>query len=474
MLKPSFMKRCLAPLLILIFLQWPGHTLRAQIPHSLTMQEKIYGLSKFWQEVNYNFIYLDKIDREAWDSTYRSMIGQVAASKDDYEYYRLLQKFCALLHDGHTNVWMPGNVGQLVLTKMFGKYWFGTENIGGKAIITRVLRSEMKDIPIGSEVIAVNGMSTAQYLRDSVEPYISSSTDYVLKDAAIANLLMGVTGASYNVKIRRPDGSVLDLALTHERTRDTAFFPPFPPRSPLLELKWYKGGIAYLALNSFGDQKIDTEFLAKLPELYAAKGLIIDLRKNGGGSTNIGTDILQYLMADSVMEHERSFTRQHFGAYKAWGKYTSAKDTANDAWSKKVWLDFHDKLIYPFDYSADTIHLSARRLVVPTVLLIGHGTASAAEDFLISADNQRHMIRIGQRSYGSTGQPYLFDLPGGGGARVCTKQDTYPDGREFVGYGVKPDIEVDPSLQDYLAGKDPALETALQYLSKKTAASASR
>jgi C-terminal processing protease CtpA/Prc len=104
---------------------------------------------------------------------------------------------------------------------------------------------------------------------------------------------------------------------------------------------------------------------------------------------------------------------------------------------------------------------------VPTVLLLGHNTASAAEDFLILADNQKHMTKIGAHSFGSTGQPYLFDLPGGGLARVCTKKDTYPDGREFVGYGIKPDIEVKQTLDDYIQKRDPVLQKALEYLKTK-------
>ena len=58
----------------------------------------------------------------------------------------------------------------------------------------------------------------------------------------------------------------------------------------------------------------------------------------------------------------------------------------------------------------------------------------------------------------------LFDLPGGGGARVCTKKDTYPDGSEFVGVGVKPDIEVAPTVKDFIENKDPVLDKAISYL----------
>lgn len=438
-----------------------------QLPNTISPADKVYGLSKFWQEVNYNFVYIDKIDRNQWDSLYKALIPQVENTKNDFEYYRLLQKFCATLHDGHTNIYMPQETNNLLLTKMFGPQWLGTENIDGKAIITHTLLANKKTIPIGSEVIEVNGLPTSVYMKDSVQPYISSSTDYVLQDEAAATLLKGPTGQTYSVKIKRPDGTILPLNLTHARTSDTAFYPRLDNDFHLLELKWYKNDIAYLALNSFGDNKIDSLFLEKLPELYKAKALIIDLRNNGGGSTGIGTTILQYLMQDSVMQGSRSFTRQHIASFKAWGFYVKPADTTGNEWNKKSWLYNHDSMYYAFDYSPDTIHLTAKRLVVPTAILIGHNTASAAEDFLIAADNQKHFVKIGERSYGSTGQPYMFKLPGGGAARVCTKKDTYPDGREFVGYGVKPDIEVKRTVQDFIDNNDPVLTKALEYLAGK-------
>jgi C-terminal processing protease CtpA/Prc len=76
------------------------------------------------------------------------------------------------------------------------------------------------------------------------------------------------------------------------------------------------------------------------------------------------------------------------------------------------------------------------------------------------------MTKIGTNTFGSTGQPFSFSLPGGGSARICTKKDTYPDGREFVGYGIKPDIEIKPSFADYLKKNDIVLEKAIEYLKK--------
>lgn len=435
-----------------------------QIPNTLSPSDKVYGLSKFWQEVNYNFIYLDKVDRTMWDNRYKELITIVQNTKNDYEYYRELQKFCALLKDGHTNVYFPKSIEQM--NTMFGDYRLFIKNIEGKAIIFRTNFSKKDEIPVGSEIIEVNGKSTQKYIDEDVAPYISSSTDYVLKDWSIANLLRGLEGETFRIKFKKPNKKIIELTLTHKLTEEKDVFPAFESNKQLLDFKWINKETAYLSLNSFGDKKIDSLFIEKLPELYKAKSLIIDLRFNGGGSTSIGFKIMQYLTNDAILYGSKQKSRLHIPTHKAWGKYVTEKDTINNNWNKKSFLTYNDKFYYNFDYEADTIKLNAKRIIVPTVILIGHNTASAAEDFLIYANNQKHITKIGEKTFGSTGQPLSFDLPGGGSARICTKQDTYPDGREFVGYGIKPDIEIIPTLADYLNNKDATLENAINYLKR--------
>ncbi|UEG55156.1 hypothetical protein LLH06_09300 [Mucilaginibacter daejeonensis] len=441
---------------------------QVQMPNTLKPEQKVYGLSKFWQEVNYNFVYLNKVDRKAWDSLYTAMIPVVQQTRNDYEYFHELQRFCAFLKDGHTNIYLPQAIEQKILTSMFGKYRLFIQNIDGHAIITRTNLSIKEEVPVGGEVVEVNGLSTAAYMNKYVRPYISSSTQYVLDDQAASSLLQGPEGSTYNVKIKTPKGAVKNLQLTHARTEEKETIPAFE-ESGLLTMKWYPGDVAYVALNSFGDRKIDTLFIQKLPELYKAKSLIIDLRNNGGGSTSIGAAILSYLTNDSTYYGSKAVSRLHSSAFKAWGVYVTPKDTINSDWNKKAWLDNHDlRMEVVSSGSVYRNQAKEQRLVVPTAVLIGHNTASAAEDFLILADKQQHMVKIGQNTFGSTGQPYLFDLPGGAKARVCTKKDTYPDGREFVGYGIKPDIEVVTTVKDLINNNDPALNKALRLLKNST------
>ncbi len=440
--------------------------IHAQMPNTLSNEDKVFGLSQCWQEANFNFVYMEKVDRRAWDSLYRSMIREVQLTRDDYEYYRDLQRFYAFLKDGHTAVIPPQAVDTTTFVSMFGDHRIVLGAIEGKPVVTAVNPPIRDEVPIGSEVVEVNGLSADEYLQKYVSPYISSSTDYVLRDQSIRNMLEGTRGQKFDIRIKTPGGKYRSLSLVHEKTPSLDLYPP-AKQGDLLTLKWYKHDIAYVALNSFGAPRIDTLFVEKLPELYKAKGLILDLRNNGGGSTGIGLEILQYLTNDTLLYGSRTSSRLLIPAFRAWGKSVKPADTVGNPWSTKSYLQYLGKSYYAFDYSPSTVRLDAKRLVVPTAILIGHGTASAAEDFLIYADHQKHMVKIGENSFGSTGQPYLFDLPGGGWARVCTKKDTYPDGREFVGVGVKPDIEVRQSVQDFIDQRDPVLERALDYVEGK-------
>ncbi|MBL7793646.1 MAG: hypothetical protein JNK77_15065 [Saprospiraceae bacterium] len=449
-------------------------TLFGQKPNNLSPQEKIYGLSKFWQEVNYNFVFIDKINRQEWDALYQEMIAKVLATTNDYDYFRQLDFFCAYLKDGHTNIYHPNDIGQNIMTTMFGEYRLFLTNIDGKAIVTRVNESKKSEIPIGSEVIVVNGMDVKTYMKENVTPYIASSTDYIRDKQSVYHLLRGYEGDKFTIQLKKPNQEIITLNIEHQLTEEKGIYPPFVDLK-LLDFKKMENGVNYLALNSFEDEKLDSLFQQVLPDLYDSKGLIIDLRNNGGGSTNIGFNVLKYLVPDSVLYGSKSSSRMHIPTYKAWGAFVSPADTLQDnpEWGMskadmtQSFLMAHDIFYHEFPYQPEPIKGITKRIVVPTVILIGNATASAAEDFLIYAHGQKHFTLMGEKTFGSTGQPYLFSLPGGGNARVCTKKDTYPNGKEFVGYGITPDIEVKQSLDDYVHNRDVVLERALEHLKKQ-------
>ncbi|MUP44663.1 peptidase S41 [Gramella sp. BOM4] len=452
---------------ILLFSLLLSSLLMAQMPSELSNAEKVFGLSKFWQEVNYNFVYLDKVDRKAWDDYYLELIDEVQKTSNDYEYYRLLEKFCAKLKDGHTDIYMPEAVRNQVTDTEFGKYRIILTNIDGKPIVKAVNRSSSTEIPVGSEILKVDGMDARKHIEENVKPYISTSADHILEDWGVSRMLHGVLGTQVKIEFRTPKNEVKSLSLTREKAIEEEMIPEQPKRE-LFEFKWLNKNTAYISLNSFGYDSIVPMFEAKLPEIAKAKSLVIDLRKNTGGNTNIGVDILKYFVNDILLYGSQSYTRKHLASYKAWGRWTKESDTIDNPGAKETFLAGKDLLMHGFENQPWKIDRPAVSYVIPTVVLVGHNTASAAEDFLIFTDNQKHMTTMGEPSFGSTGQPLIFELPKGGAARVCTKKDTYPDGREFVGYGIQPEIVVKKTLRDFINNEDPVLKEAIRYLAEKS------
>ncbi|KAB2956857.1 MAG: S41 family peptidase [Thermoanaerobaculia bacterium] len=211
--------------------------------------------------------------------------------------------------------------------------------------------------------------------------------------------------------------------------------PPFLP----FERTQLGDGILRVDLRSFDSPAVVEAWMAHWDEIAAAKGLILDLRDNGGGNSGHGYRILSTLV-DRPSATTVWRTRLYRPAFRAWG-------------SAEGWHVAEAGSIEP-----DVGH----RFAGPVAVLIGPRTYSAAEDFAVAFDLAERGPMIGEATGGSTGQPLMFALPGGGSARVCSKRDTYPDGREFVGVGVQPDRVVTTSVADVRAGRDPVLAAAME------------
>jgi len=447
------------PLLVLALLAQTGTA------QKISDTQKLYGLSQFWKEASYNFAYFDKVPTLNWDSTYQAFIPQVLATKTDYEYYRTLQRFCALLKDGHTNVYFPDDMPTGLDFPAVD-----IKPIGKRPIIVNIDKELEKTIPLGSEIVTVNGVEVIAYAQKELIPYISSSTEHVLWDNALRRLLLGPKDSTVTVRVKTPMGHLKTVTVPRGKA-PAAWAKPMAQnqKQPLLEFKWLKNDIAYVALNSFSDPKIVDEFKAKLPELYKAKGLLIDIRNNGGGNSRNAAEIVKYLTQAPLLYGSAWKTRENRAAYRAWGAYVSqdrAKYESNPFYKEA--MDVYDgKKWYLGDTMKIENDIKEPKIAAPVVVLTSYFTASAAEDFLIYLDYLHRATQVGQKTYGSTGQPLGFELPGGGSARICTKRDTYPDGREFVGYGVLPSVEVNPTVEGYLKGKDEVLEKGISVLQEK-------
>ncbi len=419
-------------------------------PVTLSDADKIYGLSLLWQEANYNFAYFDRVPELQWDSLYRATLPRILATTTTYDYYRELQRFIQTLGDGHTGVYLPEDV-QREASERESYPWLLTQEVDGRVLVRNVGAALAAQVPLHSEIVTIDGRPAAVVAMERHGPWVEASTTHYRRMVALGRALEGPATDSVTITIATPAGDRRTMTLGRDRrTREDTWTPDPNVRPAPFEFRWLDDGIAYVAINTMGDTMPARHFEDSLPALRKARGLILDLRRNGGGSSSVGYRIASWLTNDSLTTSAWR-TREHRAAMKAWGSYGIEQHLAYG--QMNAWYDGGSHgTVEPAD---------GERVIVPTAILMDHATASAAEDLLVAVDQVPHMTLVGRRSTGSTGQPLMLDLPGGGKARIVTKRDTYPDGRDFVGVGVIPDIEVAQTVEDVRRGTDAQLARAV-------------
>lgn len=257
--------------------------------------------------------------------------------------------------------------------------------------------------------------------------------DLAGKDATtIGSALAGAEGSSVSVTVDRADGRA-----TLRVTRGTYYFPP-------LESRMVADGVGYIRLNDFvisgttlpDGSEVLTDFDRRLDELdgQGARGLILDLRNNGGGSVQTADEILGRFLPDTARSIHEFDGRGHSTYELASGRVRSPQ--------------------------------------LPLAVLINRGSASASEITVGALRDAGRAILVGQKTAGAVASSQVFPLPDGGGLQIAVAAATTADSAtQLDGIGVDPDVVTAEmrTLADYRAGHDPQIDTAIDALNRAPA-----
>lgn len=425
---------------------WNAKALATPYKPQLSEAERVAGLSLFWSEVKYNFAHFDRVPQLDWDQTYLDFLPKVIAAKDTASYYEVLMQLAPLLHDGHTNIYPP----EALEDHFSASPPIDTGLVDGHVLITSVQSPTISrmGVHVGDEVISIDGQDAHAYAEEHIAPFQSAETPQD-RDVRLYNygLLLGDVKQPVRLTLRDAHGQ------THDVTVSRGKYPDIQQRDGF-SFRMLPGNIAYLALDEFVDNKGVKVFEAHMREIMQANGLILDVRDNGGGSSTYGFNVLTYLS-----EHPLPGLQ---GRELQISPYDRSNGQLIMQWKKLV--DWGQP------YQRD--HLN--HFQKPVAVLIGPRSFSAAEDFVAVFKAMKRGPLVGSATGGSSGHPLLFDLPGGGKARICVVRETFPDGTEFVGKGIEPDVVVTPTADDVRAHRDPVIERAAELLRKRDAVMASR
>lgn len=188
--------------------------------------------------------------------------------------------------------------------------------------------------------------------------------------------------------------------------------------------------VGYMYYSSFSNSFNDSNLNHILYYFKDTKGIIIDIRNNGGGmATNVEA------LADRFVDKKEIV---------GYWQYKTGK--AHDVLSSP-------RTIY---LEPDTENLRYLRKVV---VLTNRGCYSAANDFVQTMKGLPNVKIVGDRTGGGAGMPVSSELPNGWSVRFSTAP--YMDkNKGYTEFGIEPDVHVDMAKEDAEQGIDSVIEAA--------------
>ncbi len=307
--------------------------------------------------------------------------------------------------DKHTSYMDPDEYRQATIS-LAGEYegigaWVDTS--GDYVSIVSPMKgspAEKAGLKPGDKIIAVDG-----------EDVTGVPPDLVVRR------VLGPAGTKVRLTIKRDDQEPFDVVIT--RAKITI---------PSVEGHMLDDGVAYVALYTFGNKTAD-DLHNTLKDLMAQhpKGLILDLRNNGGGYLATAVDVAsEFLPKGKVVLYEES------------------KDGSRKA------------------YKA---HGGGLALDVPMVVLVNEGTASASEIVSGALQDYGRAVLVGVTTYGKGSVQNWIPLSNNQGAvRITVALWLTPKGRQISGKGLTPDVKVERTKEDLKADRDPQLDKAKELI----------
>ncbi len=270
----------------------------------------------------------------------------------------------------------------------------------GQPTIVRILAgnpAEAAGIKAGDVLMAVGGESTNDYSADKA-----------------ASLVRGAAGSTVTITVKR-GVDTKEFTITRQVVSNPSVTSSVA------------GGIGTIKISRFDQQ---TGELARQAALSCTaqhvRGVILDLRDNGGG----------YVDAAQAVA----------GLWLASDKLVVTEKTA-------------DKVVDSLNATGDPILKG-----IKTIVLVNGSTASASE--IVSGALKEYGVAtlIGEKTFGKGTVQEQIKLPGGALLKVTMARWFTPQGKNITKEGIQPNQTVPLTVTDVDAGNDPQMDAAIQAL----------
>jgi carboxyl-terminal processing protease len=229
--------------------------------------------------------------------------------------------------------------------------------------------------------------------------------------------------------IRGPADSTVMLTIFRDGVDEPFEVPIVRARIEIevVESERLEGDIGYVSLSEFsrGASVKVGDAIKALEAEGELKGLILDLRNNPGGLLDEAIFVGNQFIDEGILTIERQ------------------KDSPDQV------------------FEAQTGGVATQ---VPLVVLVNGGSASASEIVAGAVQDHGRGELVGEQTFGKGTVQIPHTLSDGSELRVTIAEWLTPDERQINHEGITPGIVVERTQEDYVEGRDPQLDGAIEYL----------
>lgn len=464
------------------------------------------------------------ISQQALNHKFDSVKKTITHPMTSTDFHHKISPVISAVRQGHMYVHPPQKMFSRKQTDSIKKKGFGPlsqfefENFDGKIYVTKN-KSTYKSVAIGSELLAVNGISPSELLNEYSNYFASDGFNTTFKKRITATRL----STFYSYRLGICDSLKFDLKLgnaiqsvTVKRGVDSTGIAKPNAKKPtktdkavakaqrkaLRKKKDEQGyddfnkvynrnlrfmeadsSIAVMKINGFSKgsfYRFYEESFQKIKQ-NQSKTLILDLRNNGGGRLSEIIDLYSYLaetptpfIDDSQVVSKTSLLRTNFL------KSETAEMTAIKVFLSPFWYGYNFFKVYKnnegkYVYSKDTkpVKIKPDAFKGKIYVLINGGSFSASCILSSNLKGSGRAYFVGEETGGTYNGTVAGILPEVilphskirvrvGMVFIAPHYKT-----ELQGRGIFPDKEIIPTLQDRTSGIDPEIQWVLENLKQK-------
>ncbi|MGK6352246.1 S41 family peptidase [Parapedobacter sp. DT-150] len=383
---------------------------------------RLLALYRYWNIIQYFFPYKHLIE-EDWKDVLGEFVPRFAEADDPQAYVLTVLELIGRVHDTHANVW--GN--NPLLNRFFGEKHAPVEVqfVEERAVVTGYRHEEWgraTGLEVGDVITAINGKAVEQVVKDLLKYTPASNYPTQLRDIA--------------PKLLRSNDSTIQVEFVREGGTKTAMLKTFRPDQLTMlnrfvskdtSFKMISDDIAYV-----NNGTLNADDLPKFwDKVKQSKGLIIDNR-------NYPMHFPVHAFSKYLIPKATPFVMFSYGNLQQPGLFVLGASTTagalNGGYQGKV------------------------------VILVNEVTQSSAEFHAMAYRVHPNATVIGSTTAGADGDISPIALPGDIRTTISGLGVYYPNGTETQRVGIVPDVEVKPTIKGVKAGRDEALEKAVEFI----------